>query len=173
MSNSDNVYNQLKRQIDGIKKDLAINYTVIDELTPEQRREIETKIVRLCEVGYTETLRAIPYLKTVDVESELPIESIKPENTRARGLLLMGMYIRSNNDKYFKELYLLAQNDPMVFNDLIDLYNSSLVDEAKKAILRPYIDEIARNNMDNPNYKYLYMYKMNNGEELSTGALNK
>lgn len=158
------VYETLVRQLQGPRIDLAINYENLGLLNSEQRIIIESMLFRLCETGYTEAFKCIPYLQTISEEKIQTLLNLNLDD-RKKGSLFNGLFLRRKDPSYLDGIINQSIKDPMNFNDLIDTYNSPILDEESKENLKQVIDRIYNDKYDDIDYRMLYEYKMPQEEE--------
>ena len=153
------VYETLVRQLQGPRIDLALNYENLDLLNSEQRMIIESMLFRLCETGYTEAFKCIPYLQTISEEKIQTLLNLDLDN-RKKGALFNSLFLRRKDPGLLDDMINQSIRDSMSFNDLIDTYNSPVLDEESKENLKQVIDRIYNDKYDSIDYRILYEYKM-------------
>lgn len=153
-------YKQLKNQICGIRKDLAIDYADLDSLTKNQRTEIELVLLSLCKDGYIDALECIPYLKNVDFDFVIENNLINQDDNLFVAKYLKVLFLRYKNKEYLEKLCELSSSNAKIFNELIDLFLNDLLNTEEQKIVYDKLQKIMALKGDDLNYNYLYDYKI-------------
>lgn len=146
---------QLLRQLTGHKLDLAIDYSRLNELSAPVRRDVESRLMRLCEFETADAFRAIPYFQTLDPTQFLDIAGISSPLCKAR--FHAGMYLRTGAGAELDALTALAEQNLDGYKELTALYRHALANNTAREQIRAKAQKIEAEKED-VNYQFLYRY---------------
>lgn len=146
------VYKSIDALFYSKRPEINFDENLLDQLDENERRDIESKIVRLCINGYEDCYKYIPFLKYEDVEKKLNIETLRTFPSTAQAKAYYYLLVKTKDHKYMKELKEVCDDTILTytwllystaFNELYDKYRDELKQHLKERA--PFVENDPQN----------------------------
>lgn len=148
------------------KPEINFDESLLDQLDENERKDIEAKIVRLCQHGYEDCYKYIPYLKYEDIENKLDFEYLKRFSSLTKLKAFYYLLMKTKDSKYMKAVKEICDDNIATFTWA--LYSTSFIefDESHRKELNQYLKERAPFVENDPQNLCVKIYE----RELSSGT---
>ena len=108
-----------------VRRDVLFSPSLLDQLTYEERNEVEEKIVKYCFLGDKASFKYIPYLKTKNLKEVFSESAMSKVSIDNRVLIYKILFETTGNKVYLTYLYDLAKIDLNAYSLLTLSYMNS------------------------------------------------
>ncbi len=143
-------YKQLDKILKSNRPEFHFHPQILEELTEEERKDIEERLARAYLSGNNEAIQYFPHFQYFNGGEILKKANIQNFSAPALAQYYSTLYLCTKEARYLKILLSSAENDIDSFRALIDLYNVLRSDEIKRCL-----DNIYQSTKD-IDYKFLY-----------------
>lgn len=154
-----NTYEQINKILMGNRPEFHFHPKVLDDLTEDERNDIESRLARSYLLGNTSALKYFPHFKYFNGGEILKKVNVKDLSVPALANYYSTLYLCTKEEEYLGILLSSAESDIDSFRALIEIYNA-----LKDARIKENLDRIYQSTKD-VDYKFLYE-KMINVEDI-------
>lgn len=117
-----NAYDKILESFTKTRRDTSFSPSLLDELTEEERKNVEQKIVKLCLMGDKVSYQYIDKLKYYNPIEIFTKESMKELNQYDKACIFKILYDKTMDNKYLDYIKEISKNDINAYSMLSIMY---------------------------------------------------
>lgn len=141
------------------RPEINFDENLLNQLEENERRNIESKIVRLCQNGYEDCYKYIPFLKYEDAENKLNIDTLKKFSSLTQTKAFYYLLVKTDNPIYIEELKEVCDDTILAYTWLLHSIKYNKLDEKHREELKEHLKARASFVENDPNGLCLKIYK--------------